>query len=46
MPPPAATGRLSGFLPRLWPLVALIAIVVVIALAAAFAPVVLQRRAT
>ena len=36
----------SVWLPRLWPLVALIAIVVVIALCASFAPVVLQRRTT
>jgi branched-chain amino acid transport system permease protein len=33
-------------LPRLWPLVALAAVIVVIALAASFAPAVLQRRTT
>jgi len=35
-----------GILPRLWPLVALLAIVALIALSASFAPIVLQRRAT
>jgi Mg2+/citrate symporter len=39
-------GRIADMLPRLWPLVALILIVAVIALAASFAPAVLQRRAT
>src|SRR5262245_25481203 len=38
--------RNHGILPRLWPLVALLAIVAVTALCASFAPVVLQRRAT
>jgi branched-chain amino acid transport system permease protein len=42
----AATARWPAFLPRLWPLVALIAIVVVVVFAASFAPVVLQRRTT
>jgi branched-chain amino acid transport system permease protein len=47
MPPPAASNaRWSGLLLRLWPLVALIAIVVAIVLCASFAPVVLQRRTT
>ena len=47
MPPPAASNaRWCGTLLRLWPLVALIAIVVAIVLCASFAPVVLQRRTT
>ena len=47
MPPvDDAKARNYGILPRLWPLVALLAIVVVIVLCASFAPVVLQRRAT
>jgi branched-chain amino acid transport system permease protein len=46
MPPAAAKARWSALLPRLWPLLALIAIVVIIAVAASFAPTVLQRRAT
>jgi branched-chain amino acid transport system permease protein len=47
MPPPAASkSGMSETLLRLWPLVALIAIVVAIALFASFAPTVLQRRAT
>ena len=47
MPPvEAATARNYGILPRLWPLVALLAIIAVIVLCASFAPVVLQRRAT
>ena len=51
MSPPAASnarsfGNLADFLPRLWPMVALIAIVVAIVLCASFAPVVLQRRTT
>ncbi len=40
------SDRVADMLPRLWPLVALIVIVAVIALAASFAPAVLQRRAT
>jgi branched-chain amino acid transport system permease protein len=39
-------GRISGGVRRLWPLVALVAIVCTVALAAALAPDVLQRRAT
>ena len=39
-------GRIGEMLPRLWPLVALVAIIAAIALAASFAPAVLQRRAT
>ena len=47
MPPvDDAKARNYGILPRLWPLVALLAIVAVIVLCASFAPVVLQRRAT
>jgi branched-chain amino acid transport system permease protein len=46
MPPAVARPQWWSWLPRLWPLVALIAIVVVIALAASFAPAVLQRRTT
>lgn len=42
----ALPHTLRAFLPRLWPLVALIAIVVVIVTGASFAPVVLQRRTT
>jgi len=38
--------RAAEMLPRLWPLVALAAVIVVIALAASFAPAVLQRRTT
>src|SRR5215467_15028274 len=41
-----AKARNYGILPRLWPLVALLVIVAAIVLAASFAPVVLQRRAT
>jgi branched-chain amino acid transport system permease protein len=41
-----AKARNYGILPRLWPLVALLAIIAVIVLCASFAPVVLQRRAT
>ena len=42
-----ATGpRCVGALARLWPLVALTAVILVIALATSFAPIVLQRRAT
>jgi branched-chain amino acid transport system permease protein len=47
MPAPAeSNSRSAEFLRRLWPALALIAIVVVIVLAASFAPTVLQRRAT
>ena len=41
-----AKARNYSILPRLWPLVALLVIIAVIVLAASFAPVVLQRRAT
>jgi len=40
------SARAAEMLPRLWPLVALAAVIVVIALAASFAPAVLQRRTT
>ena len=47
MPPPAASNsRMSEALLRLWPLVALVVIVVVLTMCASFAPVVLQRRTT
>ena len=39
-------ARIADMLPRLWPLAALIVVVALIALAASFAPAVLQRRAT
>ncbi len=39
-------SRIADMLPRLWPLAVLIVVVAVIALAASFAPAVLQRRAT
>ncbi len=38
--------RIADMLPRLWPLAALVVVIAVIALAASFAPAVLQRRAT
>jgi branched-chain amino acid transport system permease protein len=45
MPPPAApNSRMSAALLRLWPLAALVLIVVAVTIAASFAPVVLQRR--
>ena len=47
MPPvEVAKARNYGILPRLWPLIALLAIIAVIVVCASFAPVVLQRRAT
>ena len=44
----AAEGKARnyGVLPRLWPLVALLAIIILIAVGMSFAPAVLQRRAT
>ena len=39
-------ARNYGILPRLWPLVALLAIIILIAVGMSFAPAVLQRRAT
>jgi branched-chain amino acid transport system permease protein len=39
-------ARNTGILPRLWPLVALLAIIILIAVGMSFAPAVLQRRAT
>ena len=45
-PADVTKARDHRILPRLWPLIALLAIVAVIALSASFAPIVLQRRAT
>src|SRR5271156_681258 len=45
-PPAAPKSGMSETLLRFWPLVALVAIVVAIALIASFAPIVLQRRTT
>src|ERR1700733_6147625 len=39
-------ARNTGILPRLWPLVALLAIIIFVAVGMSFAPAVLQRRAT
>jgi branched-chain amino acid transport system permease protein len=44
--PDSPRSRLSEFLPRLWPLLALVIIVAAVALCASFAPTVVQRRAT
>jgi branched-chain amino acid transport system permease protein len=44
--PPDAKARNYGILPRLWPLVALLLIILVIGVGMSFAPAVLQRRAT